>query len=192
MHGVMMALGSESPASPMNFVSGERTAYSHGMPTERRIQRGDFIHNEYGTAYRRYTCTIGRVFSLGKPTDRMRAIYQASRDAGDAAIAAIRHGVPAPVPDQAARDVIDGAGFGPYRVHLTGYGWAPGFPPMWLEPIHLDQGNPYTLQAGMVVSIEPPVYIHAEHLGARVIDNVLVTETGAEILSTYTRDLVVL
>ncbi|MEE9198391.1 MAG: M24 family metallopeptidase, partial [Dehalococcoidia bacterium] len=88
--------------------------------------------------------------------------------------------------------VIEEAGLGRYRLHLTGYGVAPGFPPFWLESVHMDDDNPYTLEAGMVVSIEPPVHIHEEGLGARIIDNVLVKESGAEVLSRFTRDLIVI
>ena len=190
IHRTLMTLGSDSPASPMNFASGERTAYGHGMPSERRIQNGDLIHLEYGAAYKRYCVTIGRVLFLGQPTQRVREIYGVVREASDAAIAAIKSGVPATAPHEAAKKVIGEAGLERYRLHLTGYGIAPGFPPMWIESVMLDGGNPYTLEAGMVVSIEPPVLIHEEKIGARVIDNVLVTETGAEILSKFTRDLI--
>jgi Xaa-Pro dipeptidase len=51
-------------------------------------------------------------------------------------------------------------------------------------------GSAYVLQAGMVITVEPPVFIGQEHLGARLIDNVLVTETGAELLSRSSRDLI--
>jgi Xaa-Pro dipeptidase len=67
---------------------------------------------------------------------------------------------------------------------------APGFPPTWGEPAHLLADSRYTLQAGMVISIEPPVFIGREKLGARLIDNVLVTETGYERLSQLPNDLI--
>ncbi len=192
MHRTMMRLGSEVPASPMNFVSGERTCYGHGMPGERKIGRGDFMHVEYGDAYRRYTSTIGRQMCLGEPTSRMRELYKVVRGACDACIAGIRAGVPAVEPHNAAKKVIADAGMDRYRLHTTGYGIAPGVPPSWGESIHMFGGSDYVLEAGMVVSIEPPVFIHAEKLGARVIDNVLVTATGAEVLSRFERDLIVL
>jgi Xaa-Pro dipeptidase len=186
----LFRLGSDSPASPMNFVSGERTCYGHGAPSERRFKSGDFMHIEYGAAYRRYCATIGRQLCLGEPSPRMREIYQVVRDACDACIAEIRAGVPARRPHEAAKKVIADAGLDRYRIHTTGYGIAPGFPPSWGEYIHLFADSTYTLEAGMVVSIEPPVMIHEERLGARIIDDVLVTETGAEILSGFTRDLI--
>ncbi|HEX5079247.1 MAG TPA: Xaa-Pro peptidase family protein [Geminicoccaceae bacterium] len=190
-HRTMMALGSDAPPSPMNVGAGERSAYAHAMPNERRLRKGDFIHNEYGASYRRYVATLGRVMCLGTPTDRMREIYQAVRDASDACIATMRPGVACVEPHRVARGVLRKAGMEQFSVHTTGYGIAPGFPPAWGESIHMFADSPYTLEAGMVLSVEPPVYIHEEKLGARMIDNVLVTETGAEILSGFTRDFIV-
>ena len=191
IHRILMALGSDAPASPMNFAGGERTAFAHGLPSERRLRRGDLVHLEYGSSYRRYTSTIGRVLSLGQPTGRVREVYQVVRDASDAAIAAIKPGVPATAPHEAAKRVIGDAGMADYRWHTTGYGLAPAFPPMWAESLKMDGSCDYAMEPGMVVSIEPPVFIPEERIGARVIDNVLVTEEGAEILSRFTRDLIV-
>ncbi len=179
-------------ASPINLVSGERSCFSHGAPTERRLRAGDFGSVEFGAAHRRYTATIGRQFSVGKPTPRMRELYDVVRRASDACIARIRDGVPAAEPHAAAKDVIAQAGLESYRVHTTGYGLAPGFPPSWGEPLHMLAQSPYTLRAGMVVTVEPPVFCGPEKLGARVIDNVLVTPDGAQLLSSFSRDLIVL
>ena len=193
VYEALLSSGSGIAASPINIVSGERSGFSHGAPTERKIRRGDFGSIEYGAAYRRYTATIGRQFSIGAPTPRMLELYDIVRRASDACIAAIRDGVPAVVPHEAARRVIAEAGMEPYRVHTTGYGLAPGFPPTWGEPLHMLGGSTYTLRAGMVITVEPPVFIGApERLGARIIDNVLVTANGAELLSRFSRDLVVL
>ncbi|MGE0605886.1 MAG: M24 family metallopeptidase [Pirellulales bacterium] len=187
----LLAAGSGMAASPMNLVSGERSCFSHGAPTERILQSGDYGSVEYGAMYRRYTATIGRQFCLGTPTARMRELYDLVRRACDAQIAEIRAGVPAIVPHEAAKRVIAQAGLDRGRVHTSGYGLAPGFPPTWGEPLHMFGGSTYTLQAGMVVTVEPPVFLGDEKLGARIIDNVLVTERGAELLSTFSRDLMV-
>jgi Xaa-Pro dipeptidase len=76
-------------------------------------------------------------------------------------------------------------------VHLSGYGLAPGFPPSWAEPLHLFDGSPYLLREGMVVTIEPPVFLGDERLGVRIIDNVVVSRGGAEILSGFDRRIIV-
>jgi Xaa-Pro dipeptidase len=122
----------------------------------------------------------------------MREMYDLVRRASDACIAEIRAGVPAVVPHEAAKRVIADAGCDRYRVHTTGYGLAPGFPPTWGEPLHMLGGSRDILQAGMVVSVEPPVFIGEQRLGARIIDNVLVTDGGAVLLSQYSRDLIVI
>jgi Xaa-Pro dipeptidase len=190
VYRALLGAGSGIAASPINIVSGERSGFSHGAPTLRKLRAGDFGSVEYGSAYKRYTSTIGRQFSVGAPTPRMRELYALVRRACDACIAAIRDGVPAVVPHEAAKRVIADAGLDRGRVHLSGYGLAPGFPPTWAEPIHLFGGSAYTLRAGMVVTIEPPVFLGDERLGARIIDNVLVTGDGAELLSRFSRDLI--
>lgn len=187
----LLSAGSGLAASPINLVSGERSGFSHGAPTERLLRAGDSVNVEYGAAYRRYTATIGRQFSLGRPTARLRQVYDVVRAACDACIGAVRDGVPAVVPHEAACRVIADAGLAQGRVHTSGYGLAPGFPPTWGEPMHMLNDSPYTLRAGMVVSVEPPVFLGDERIGARIIDNVLVTPDGAELLSRRTRDLVV-
>jgi Xaa-Pro dipeptidase len=120
----------------------------------------------------------------------MLELYDVVRRASDAMIATIGDGVAAAAVHEAAREVIAKAGLDPFRVHLSGYGLAPGFPPSWAEPLQMIDGTPYTLRAGMTLTIEPPVFIGAEGLGARLIDNVLITESGAELLSGFGRDLI--
>ena len=190
IYQTLLASGSGIAASPINLVSGERSCFSHGAPTTRRLRRGDFGSVEFGAACQRYTATLGRQFCLGDPTPRMLELYDVVREASDACRQAIRAGVSAEVPHQAARQIIERAGLEHGRVHTTGYGLAPGFPPSWGEPLHLMDGSPYTLKSGMVLTIEPPVFLGGEKLGARLIDNVLVTDDGAELLSRFSRDLI--
>lgn len=192
MHRTLMRMGGELAASLMNLASGERTGYCLGMPSERKLRRGDFVVVEYGVAYKRYTATIGRQLCLGEPSKRMKEIYQVVREASDAAISEIRAGVPCTVPHRAAKRVIGRAGLEQYRPHSTGYGIAPAFPPDWRESVQMDDTSTYTLEEGMVLCVEPPVFIPGEKLGARLIDNVIVTKTGAELLSMFARDLILL
>jgi len=192
VHHALLTSGSGLAASPINLVSGERSCFSHGAPTHRRLQRGDFGNVEFGATFKRYTATIGRQFCLGPPTPRMHELYDLVCLASDACRAEIRAGVPAVIPHEAAKRVIADAGLDSARVHLSGYGLAPGSPPGWAEPVHLFGGSTYTLQAGMVLTIEPPVFLGEERLGARIIDNVLVTQNGTELLSRFRRNLIVI
>jgi len=192
VHAELFARNSGIAASPINLVSGPRSAYSHGAPTERVLAPGDFGSIEFGATWRRYTATLGRQFSLGVPTARMRELYDVVRHASDAMIATMADGVPAIVPHEAACRVIGAAGLEPYRVHTSGYSLGPGFPPSWGEPLHMIGGTRHILRAGMVVTVEPPVFIGSEGLGARIIDNVLIGRDGAELLSRHPRALIVI
>lgn len=191
VYEALLRAGSGIAASPINLVSGPRSAYSHGAPTTRVLERGDFVNIEFGATDRRYTSTLGRQFVLGPPTARMAELHEIVGSASDAMIAAIRDGVSAAKPHLAAKAIISAAGLDRHRVHLSGYSLGAGFPPSWAEPLHLLSDSPHTLRSGMVLTIEPPVFVGPEGLGARIIDNVIVTDDGAELLSRTARDLVV-
>jgi Xaa-Pro dipeptidase len=191
IYGTLLEAGSGIAASPINLVTGPRTAFSHGAPTSRVLQPGDLGNIEFGATFARYTATIGRQFVLGAPTARMSELYDVVRTASDAMIARVRDGVATAEVHEAAVNVIADAELDRHRVHLSGYGLAPGFPPSWAEPLQMLDGDRHTLRAGMVVTIEPPVFIGEEGLGVRLIDNVLVTADGAELLSRHSRNLIV-
>lgn len=188
-HHALLASGCGLPASTMNLVTGERLCYPHGAPTARRLRAGDGGNIELGAAFRRYTATLGRQFQLGAVPPRIAELHDIIREAGDAMIAAIRPGVISEEPHLAAKRIIAAAGCDRYRLHTSGYGLAPGFPPSWGEPVNLFGGGNTILQEGMVLTIEPPIFIEEERLGVRMIDNVIVTATGAELLSRIPRQV---
>ena len=106
-------------------------------------------------------------------------------------MAEMRDGVPAIVPHEAAKRVIADAGLDQFRAHTTGYGMAPGFPPSWGESPNMFGGTADTLRAGMVVSVEPALFLAEEQLGVRLIDNVIVTQDGVELLTQTPQDLII-
>jgi Xaa-Pro dipeptidase len=191
-YGALLAGGSGIPHSTMNLMTGPRTAFALGGPTERKLQSGDPGMVEIGGNYRRYTSTLGRQWSLGKPSARLVELYDVVRRASDACIARMGPGVPAVEPHEAAKEIIAAAGLDQYRMHTTGYGMAPGFPPSWGEGVNMFGGSTDVLRENMVVSVEPNIFIAEENIGVRIIDNVLITATGTELLSTTSRDLIVI
>lgn len=187
----LLSNGSGIPASTMNLMTGDRSAFALGGPTDRTMRRGDTGLVEIGAARRRYTSTLGRQWNLGPASQRLRDLHAVILEASDACIAAMRAGAPAIAAHDASTRVIAKAGLNEYRVHTTGYGMAPGFPPSWGESPNLFGGSKDILQGGMVVSVEPNVFLPAEGLGVRLIDNLIITETGTELLSRTPRDLII-
>ena len=192
IHHTLLLSGSDIPSSPMNFLTGPRSAFAHAEPSDRVISNGDFMHIQFGAHWKRYCCTIGRQISLGKPTQRMLDIYQVARDAVDACIEVIKPDVPATVPHEAAKNIISKAGMDSYRLHMTGYAVGAAFPPSWVEPLVLESNCPYILQEGMVIAVEPPLFGFEDGLGVRVIENVLINKNGAQYLCKTTTVLIIL
>jgi len=118
--------------------------------------------------------------AVGSPPADAAEILDIVRDAQNAAVAAIRSGVSAGEIDSCARDRIGAHGLSSFFTHHTGHhvGFRYHDPGFLLLP-----GESSLLEPGMVVTIEPGVYVHARGAGARIEDNVLVTETGHEVLS---------
>ena len=106
-------------------------------------------------------------------------------------MAEMRSGAPAIHAHEALKGVIARAGLDHGRQHTSGYGMAPGFPPSWGEPTNMFGGSKDILQANMVMTIEPGIFLKEEGLGVRLIDNCIITETGIELLSMTPRDIAV-
>ncbi|HMK79813.1 MAG TPA: Xaa-Pro peptidase family protein [Xanthobacteraceae bacterium] len=188
----ILALGSFLPASTMNLVTGERSCFALGGPTERKMQRHDTGLVELGGAYKRYTSTLGRQWSIGKPSARLIDLHKIVRDASDAAMAKMKAGAAAIEAHEALKGVIAKAGLDHCRQHTSGYGMAPGFPPSWGEPTNMFGGSKDVLQANMVMTIEPGVFIKEEGIGVRLIDNCIIKDDGIDLLSTTPRDIAVI
>lgn len=191
-YNAILKAGSGIPASTMNLMTGERSCFALGAPTERKQKRGDTGLVELGGAYRRYTSTLGRQWVLGKPAARLVDLHKLVLEASDACMAEMRDGAPAIKPHEALKGVFVQAGVDHFRQHTSGYGMAPGFPPSWGEPTNMFGGSKDVLRAGMVISVEPALFLRKERIGVRLIDNCLITEKGVEVLSRTPRALVVI
>jgi Xaa-Pro dipeptidase len=166
---------------------GEYSALPHGSSTPQVLREGTILLIDGGCSVEGYSSDISRTFVVGKPTDRMKQVFDVTRRAQDAALAAARPGVPCEAVDAAARKVITDAGFGPdykYFTHRLGHGMGMD----GHEWPYLVRGNTLPLAPGMTFSNEPGIYLRGE-FGVRVEDDMLVTENGAELFTKQSPSL---
>jgi Xaa-Pro aminopeptidase len=155
------------------------------VSTTRAIPEGETAILELGVVVDGYWADLTRTCAVGQPTERQRAIHTTVLAAHDAAIAALRPGVTGAAADRAARAVIAAAGYGEHFHHQTGHGL--GFRYHESRPL-LHPAYTGTLAAGMVVTVEPGIYLPGE-FGLRIEDDVLITADGAVSLSRTERGL---
>jgi Xaa-Pro aminopeptidase len=164
--------------------SGPNGASPHHEPTNREIRHGDPVVLDFGGRTGGYCSDVSRTVAVGRPPRDFDHVYEAVREAQEAAFQEVAPGVPAQEIDRAAREVIRQAGLGDLFVHRTGHG-------IGLEEHefpYIVEGNEEPLRPGMCFSIEPGVYLPGE-FGVRIEDIVTVTEDGAARLNRATRDL---
>lgn len=163
---------------------GENSAYPHGLPSAYRVRAGDSVILSLGGAVGGRYAESERTFFLGEPTREQVEYFTADHRAQHVGTTAIRPGARCCDVNRACLDVIRDAGFAAQLRHRQGHGIGLNFH----EPPWLDDGDDTMLQAGMVVSSEPGIYVPG-HAGYRISDTVLVTDDGHERLTAYPRDL---
>ncbi len=182
---VLQAENSQLSDMPPIVASGPNGASPHTTASSRRLQKGDLVTIDAFLVVEGYYSDITRTYAVGEPEEELKRIYSVVQEANAAARDFVRPGVRAEEVDAAAREVIDRAGYGEYFVHRTGHG-------MGLE-IHeqpnIVEGNELVLRPGMVFTVEPGIYLPGKG-GVRIEDNVVVTETGCETLTTLPRELI--
>jgi Xaa-Pro dipeptidase len=167
---------------------GEYTASPHGSRTSQTIREGTILMLDDGCRVEGYTSDITRTFVLGKPAEKMKQVFEIVKRAQKAALDAAKPGVPNEAIDAAARKVIVDAGYGPafkYFTHRVGHGMGlegHEWPYLVKNNMFGWPANP-KLQAGMIFSDEPGIYIPGE-FGIRLEDDLHVTEDGAELLTS--------
>lgn len=172
---------------------GEYTASPHGSRTPQTIREGTILMLDDGCKVEGYTSDITRTFVLGKPTDKMKTVFDVVYRAQQAALKAAKPGAPNEAVDAAARRTLEDAGFGPgfkYLTHRVGHGMGMDmheWPYLVKNNMFGWPSNP-VLQPGMVFSDEPGIYIKGE-FGIRLEDDMHITETGAELLTPTSKSL---
>ena len=183
---LLEAGGGPVPFEPI-VLSGPNAAQPHGVPGDRELRAGEVLLIDFGTSRSGYVSDITRTFQIAEPpSPRTQEIYEVVRAANEAGRAAAGPGVPCQEVDRAARRVIEEAGFGEYFVHRTGHGIGLDAH----ERPYIVEGDETPLEPGMTFTVEPGIYIPGE-IGVRIEDDMLITPQGAESLTTFPRDLIV-
>jgi Xaa-Pro dipeptidase len=164
--------------------TGASSAVPHHRPSGQKLAAGDLVLLDFGAAFEGYHADITRMAVVGAPSPRQVEIYTLVLRAHDAAVSAVRAGTTAGAVDSAARDVIAAAGFGDRFFHRVGHGLGLKIH----EDPSLDPGSKMVLEAGMVMTIEPGIYIPGWG-GVRIEDDVVVEEGGCRVLTTADRAL---
>jgi Xaa-Pro aminopeptidase len=179
--------GAQGMSFPTIIAAGKRSALPHGRASTARIPARGFVVCDFGVILTGYCSDMTRTVHVGRPTTEERRAYQAVRDAQQASIAAVRPGINVSEVDRTGRKLLQKEGLARYFTHSTGHG-------VGLE-IHeaprIAAGQTEILQPGMVITIEPGVYLTGKW-GLRIEDMVLVTENGCEVLTSTRKELITL
>jgi len=180
----MKMLGSDKPSFDTIVASGYRSAMPHGVASDKKIAKGDFVIFDFGATYKGYVSDITRTIVMGRATSRQKKTYNIVLKAQLAAIKKVKAGVNGPVVDSAARDIIDKAGYKKCFGHGTGHGIGIY---IHVQP-NLGPRSKDILKKGMIVTIEPGIYI-PDWGGVRIEDDVLVTNSGCRVLNKAPKNL---
>ena len=176
----------ELPFQPI-IAFGANSANPHAVPSDYALQHGDLVLFDWGANYRGYFSDLTRMFALGEPEPELRKIVEIVEQSNAAGREKTAPETMVGVIDVAVRSVIEEAGYGEFFFHRTGHG-------LGLE-VHeapfIRGDNNQILKPGMTFTIEPGIYLNGRG-GARIEDDMLVTQTGGESISTITRDLGIL
>ncbi|HEX5234754.1 MAG TPA: aminopeptidase P family protein [Silvibacterium sp.] len=179
------SMGAEGMSFETIVASGQRSALPHGKASSAKTPRNGFITLDFGVILKGYCSDMTRTVCVGKVSRDERAAYETVVEAQRAGVAAVKPGATCGEVDEAARAVLRKAGLAKYFAHSTGHG-------VGLE-IHeaprLAAGQTLVLKPGMVVTVEPGVYL-AGKFGIRIEDMVAVTQRGNRVLTNATKTLI--
>lgn len=186
MEFYLRRLGSEGVSFDFIVVSGKNSSLPHGVPTDKKIERGDFVTMDFGAVYRGYRSDMTRTVAVGCCSDEMSRVYQTVLAAQEAAFANIRPGAVCKEVDAAARTLIDKAGYAGRFGHGLGHAVGVEIHEYPMFNTRCEEG----LKPGMLMTVEPGIYLENQ-FGVRVEDMVLITDEGYENLTHSPKDLLI-
>lgn len=173
LEGFMRKAGAEGLSFETIVASGDNSAMPHAIPGSKKVQKGELITMDFGCVWNGYCSDMTRTVVLGKASGRQKQIYETVLQAQLRALEGIRSGISGKQADALARDVIEKAGFGAYFGHALGHSLG-----LFIhEGPRLSSKETALLQEGMVVTVEPGIYLPGEE-GVRIEDLVEITKEG--------------
>ena len=179
--------GADAMSFETIIASGTRSALPHGRASDQVIPPGAFVVCDFGVILSGYCSDMTRTVWVGRPDEEARRAYESVRAAQQAAIDAVAAGVSVGEVDQAARKLLKKDKLSSFFTHSTGHGVGLEIH----EPPRVAAGQEEVLQPGMVITIEPGVYLPGKW-GLRIEDMVVVTDKGCDVLTPTTKELVII
>lgn len=183
----MLRMGAGKVSFDPIVVSGPNGSLPHGVPSDKKIEKGEFVTLDFGCKYGDYCSDMTRTVAVGEPTEEMRRVYDTVLKAQLAGIAATRAGIPGKDIDAAARKVIEDAGYGECFGH--GYGHSLGLEIH--ENPNANSREEKLLPVGAVLSAEPGIYLPGR-FGVRIEDVTVLTADGCVVLTKSPKELIIL
>lgn len=183
---LMRKKGADGVSFSLITITGSNTSLPHGVPGDNVIKEGDFFLSDIGALYQGYHSDMTRTVAVHHATDEMHKIYSIVLDAQLKALSAVKPGEKACDIDKTARDIITQAGYGDNFGHSTGHGVGLDIH----EQPTLSIKSDVILSAGMVITIEPGIYL-PDKFGVRIEDTVAVTKNGCENLAKIDKSLII-
>lgn len=183
----MLKNGAECVSFDTIAVSGKNTSLPHGVPGNKKIEKGDFITMDYGAVVDGYHSDMTRTVAVGEISSKQAEVYETVLQAQKKSLGVLKAGISGFDADKAARDIIENGGYGKYFGHGTGHGVGLQIH----ESPRLSPKSKHTLEAGDVVTVEPGIYLPDE-FGVRIEDMAFITENGFENLTKSPKKLIIL
>lgn len=183
----MLKNGADELSFDTIALSGSNTSLPHGVPSDKPIQKGEFILFDFGAVVNGYHSDMTRTFCVGEPTDKMRQVYGVVLNAQLSALSAVRSGITGRNLDAVARNIIASAGFENCFGHSLGHGVGMQIHEMPYASVN----NNNVLIENSVVTVEPGIYLQGK-FGVRIEDFVVVKKDGCVNLTSADKNLIII
>lgn len=184
---LMSKYGSDGLSFDTILLTGAHTSMPHGVPSDKKIESGDFVLFDFGATYKGYHSDMTRTVAVKSASDEMKEAYELVRKAQKAGITALDDGVKCADVYKAAYDVLEEKHMGKYFRHSLGHGVGLEIH----EGFNASPNSKDTYETGNVTSIEPGIYI-PDKFGIRIEDVLYLSPHGRENLSNITKELIIL